>query len=102
MCDTEWKRNLLERMGPDVDPAAAHDVVRRVAIYRDRWGLGDSPLPLGPVPASFEWEQQEQHACLGRAIGQVAHPPATQRQDPAWADAPVNLEDRLINVGWQL
>jgi conjugative relaxase-like TrwC/TraI family protein len=102
MCDTEWKRNLLERMGPDVDPAAAHDVVCRVAIHRDRWGLGDSPLPLGPVPWSFEWEQQEQHACLGRVIGEVAHPPATQRQDQAWADAPVNLEDRLINVGWQL
>jgi conjugative relaxase-like TrwC/TraI family protein len=102
MCDTEWKRSLLERMGPDVDPAAAHDVVCRVAIHRDRWGLGDSPLPLGPVPSSFEWEQQEQHACLGRVIGEVAHPPATQRQDQAWADASLNLEDRLINVGWQL
>ncbi|MDQ0618082.1 MobF family relaxase [Arthrobacter globiformis] len=102
MCDTEWKRNLLQCLGPDVDPAAAHEVVCRVAIHRDRWGFGDSLLALGPVPASFEWEQQEQRACLSRAIGQVGHPPTTQRQDPAWADAPVNLEDRLINVGWQL
>jgi hypothetical protein len=102
VCDTEWKRNILERMGPEVDPAAAHDVVCRVAMHRDRWGLGDSPLPLGPVPSSFEWEQQEQHVCLGRIIDQGAHPPATQRQDRAWADAPPNLEDRLINVGWQL
>ena len=102
MGDAEWKRNLLERMGLDAGPEAVHDLVRRAAIYRDRWGLGDSVLPLGPVPSSIEWEQHEQHARLGRVFGQAAHAPAAQRQDEAWADAPVNLEDRLINVGWQL
>lgn len=102
MCNTEWKRNLLERLGPAVDPAAAHDVLCRVAIYRDRWSLGDSPLPLGPAPASFEWEQAEQQARLGCLIKQVAHASATEHQAPALVGGAANLEDRLINVGWQL
>jgi hypothetical protein len=102
MCDTDWKRNLLERVGRNLDPEAAHDVIRRVALYRDRWCLGDSPLPLGPVPATHEWERREQHAYIGLVIDQADHPPASQSHDPAWAGDAVTLEDRLTNVGWQL
>jgi hypothetical protein len=102
MCDTEWKRNLLESMGPNVDPEAAHDAIRRAAIFRDRWGLGNSPLPLGPGPASFEWEQAEQYARIGRLIDEAAHPAAKRSEILAGVGEPVILEDRLINVGWQL
>jgi conjugative relaxase-like TrwC/TraI family protein len=102
MCDSEWKRSLLERLGPNVDPEAAQDVVRRVAAYRERWDISESPLPLGPVPAAYEWEQTERHAGISLLIERVAHPTASQSEGPAWVGESVNLEDRLINVGWQL
>jgi hypothetical protein len=47
MCDTEWKRNLLERMGPEWTRSGTRRSFAGSRIYRDRWGLGDSPLPLG-------------------------------------------------------
>ncbi|MET3922417.1 AAA family ATPase [Arthrobacter sp. UYEF20] len=55
MQDTEWKRNLLDALGPATRPEDATSLIRRVAIYRDRWGIDDSTLPLGPLPASYEW-----------------------------------------------
>jgi hypothetical protein len=55
MADTEWKQNLLESLDPDVHPDDAARVIRLAAIYRDRWGIEDSPVPLGPVPAEYEW-----------------------------------------------
>lgn len=100
--DAEWKRNLIESLGADVQPVDANDLVGRAAIFRDRWGVDDSPLPLGPVPAAYEWEQKEQRAHIDRLIGQAALPPAGQPQGQAWVEGPVAQADRLINVGWQL
>ncbi|UKA55167.1 relaxase domain-containing protein [Arthrobacter sp. FW305-BF8] len=101
-CDTEWKRNLVESLGSDVQPEESHDVVRRVAIYRDRWGVDDSPLPLGPVPAAYEWEQREQRAGIDHVIGPVARPPAVQPQRQVGIGERVTQAESLINVGWQL
>jgi conjugative relaxase-like TrwC/TraI family protein len=100
--DAAWKRNLVESLDPDVRSDDAHDVVRRVAIYRDRWGVEDSPLPLGPVPAAYEWEQREQRSGIDQLIGQLALPLAGQAQGYGWVGEPVAQADSLINVGWQL
>ncbi|MFE4837383.1 MobF family relaxase [Arthrobacter sp. NPDC056691] len=102
MHDPGWKRNLVESLGPDIRSEDAHDIVRRVAIFRDRWGVGDSPLPLGPVPAPYEWEQREQRAGIDQLIGQLALPLTGQPQGNCWVGEPVTQADSLINVGWQL
>jgi hypothetical protein len=102
MGDAEWKRNLLEALGPFVTQEETTSVLRRVAIYRDRWGIDDSPLPLGPVPDPHKWEQQEQRTTIDRLVDQAALSAATSPQAPTWTNDPAAFEDRLINVGWQL
>ncbi|MBP1235221.1 conjugative relaxase-like TrwC/TraI family protein [Arthrobacter sp. PvP102] len=102
MSDAEWKRNLLEALGPFVTPEEATGVLRRTAIYRDRWGIDESPLPLGPVPAAYEWEQQEQRAYIDRLVERAGVSSPNPVDAPTWAEDPVTWEDRLINVGWQL
>lgn len=100
--DSDWKRNLLDGLGPNVAPDDATNAIRRVAIYRDRWGIDDSPLPLGPVPDPHQWEQQEQRTTIDRLINQAALSSASRPQAPTWTNDPAGFEDRLINVGWQL
>ncbi|WLQ05680.1 MobF family relaxase [Arthrobacter oryzae] len=100
--DAEWKRNLLEALGPFVTTEEATSVLRRIAIYRDRWGVGDSPLPLGPVPAADEWEQREQLVNIDRLVEHAGVASPSPVDSPRWTDDPKTWEDRLINVGWQL
>lgn len=102
MRDTEWKRTLLGTLGSNALPEHAANVLRRVAIHRDRWGIDDSPLPLGPVPDSYDWEQQEQRARIARLVDQAALSSAGYRQASKLLDDPIMWEDRLINVGWQI
>ncbi|RAM37716.1 MobF family relaxase [Arthrobacter globiformis] len=100
--DAVWKRNLVDSLDPDTRSDHAHDVVGRVAIFRDRWGIEDSPLPLGPVPAAYEWEQREQRAAIDQLIGRLALPLTGRPQGHGWVGEPVTQADSLINVGWQL
>ena len=102
MGDSEWKQALLETLGPNALPSQATDVIRQVAIHRDRWGIDDSPLPLGPVPDSYDWEQQEQRARITRLVDQSALSSPSYRQASTLLDDPTTWEDRLINVGWQI
>ena len=102
MRDTEWKRALLETLGPNTLPEHATDVIGQVAIHRDRWGIDDSPLPLGPVPDSYGWEQQEHRARITRLVDQSALASPSYRQASKLRDDPISWEDRLINVGWQI
>ncbi|MET4144831.1 MobF family relaxase [Arthrobacter sp. UYCo732] len=102
MNEAEWKRNLLERMGPMVTPEVATNVLHQLAIYRDRWGIDDSALPLGPVPAAYEWEQMEQHANIDRFVDQAATSSPSPLEAPTWTDGPATWEESLTNVGWQL
>lgn len=100
--DAEWKHNLFEALGPFVTQEGATSVVRRIAIFRDRWGIDDSPLPLGPVPAAYDWEQKEQRVNIDRLVEQAGVSSLSPVDSPRWTDGPQKWEDRLINVGWQL
>ncbi|MET3161872.1 UNVERIFIED_ORG: conjugative relaxase-like TrwC/TraI family protein [Arthrobacter sp. UYEF10] len=102
MQDAEWKRNLLVSLGPNALPEDATRVIRQVALYRERWGIDDSPLPLGPVPASHVWEQLEERASIDRLVDQAAVSPTSRPQTPEWTNNLNASEERLINVGWQL
>jgi hypothetical protein len=102
MHDPEWKRNLLEALPPNIGADDKSSVVGGVAVYRDRWGINDSPLPLGPVPAEYEWERKSQTVSVQRLIDGARRTAATSPQPGMWIDEPPTREASLMNVGWQL
>ncbi|WP_159619115.1 MobF family relaxase [Arthrobacter zhaoguopingii] len=102
MGDTKWKQALIEALGPDTLPAHATNVIRQIAIHRDRWGIDDFPLPLGPLPESYDWEQQEQRARITRLLHQTAPSSASYHQTSKSLHNPIEGKARLINVGWQI
>ncbi|MFJ4208085.1 MobF family relaxase [Paenarthrobacter sp. NPDC089675] len=72
--EPEWKTALAAELGVQVDSYAIGALVREVALYRDRWGIHDSPLPFGASPADWEWEQRSQWEHLQRAVPRAARP----------------------------
>jgi conjugative relaxase-like TrwC/TraI family protein len=103
MQETDWKRDLLQSLGREVRPEETRRLVRAVALFRDRWGVEDSPLALGPMPQDFEWEQKSQRSSIERLIARAALPSAAVPQQlGAWMEEPRQREASLINVGWQL
>ncbi|MDQ0241279.1 MobF family relaxase [Arthrobacter bambusae] len=99
--DPEWKRNLLEILRVAGVDDILH-VVGSVAVYRDRWGIENSPLPLGPVPAEYEWERKSQYETIRGFIDHAASRSVGQQHSALWVEDSVSREARLINVGWQL
>ena len=102
MHEPEWKRSLLETLGPDVQPDEATCAIEHVAIFRDRWGIDDSSLPLGPSPADYEWEQQSQRINIQGLLDGIALPSLPHGLPDTWNVASLSPEESLINVGWQL
>ncbi|MGO4857656.1 MobF family relaxase [Arthrobacter sp. 2MCAF14] len=99
MHDTEWKRNLLQNLSSQDDIPS---VIGRVAIYRDRWGIDDSPVPLGPVPGEYEWERASQYETIQRLISRTVSQAVWRQQAGIWGADSVYREADLMNVGWQL
>lgn len=95
--DREWKRNLLQIC---VDETLS--VICRVAAYRDRWGIDSSPLPMGPVPADYEWERKSQYENIRRSLDQTRFGSVGHHQSGPWVEESASRGASLINVGWQL
>ncbi|MEW1808360.1 MobF family relaxase [Pseudarthrobacter sp. NPDC080039] len=103
MLETDWKHNLLESLPPLVPSEDVLEVLRGVAIFRDRWGIGDSPLPLGPVPADYEWAQQKERAGLEQAIDEVArYRPPEDLATTNWVNNGPHTQGSPTADGWQL
>ncbi|MFJ6377987.1 MobF family relaxase [Pseudarthrobacter oxydans] len=98
--DPEWKRALLEAAG-DSTSAETWQLVRDVAVFRDRWALPDSPLPLGPSPADYEWEQRGQRERINAAINN-ARRRGTAQLDDSPVDSALSQQVVLTSAGWQL
>ncbi|MBT8163712.1 MULTISPECIES: MobF family relaxase [Arthrobacter] len=99
--DTEWKRNLLGFLPPNTTTEDTARLIARVAVYRDRWDIHDSPLPLGPAPADFEWERTSQYEHIERAIDQITARPARQ-QPGQWLEDSISRQANPNTVGWRL
>ncbi|MGM7775846.1 MobF family relaxase [Arthrobacter sp. KNU-44] len=100
--DTEWKRRLVEALPPNVTATDTARLVVRVAIYRDRWGVDDSPLPLGPAPADHDWEQSSQYEQLKRVADRASSQANRQQRPGQWLEDSVSRQVSPITVGWQL
>jgi conjugative relaxase-like TrwC/TraI family protein len=97
--EPSWTVALFQKLGSNPNPLEAAIVIREVAVYRDRWNVGSSPLPLGPAPSEYEWEQRSQWDVLHRSLASVARLDAVALDTSA-----INTQEPsgLINAGWQL
>ncbi|MHC6219410.1 MobF family relaxase [Arthrobacter sp. MMS24-S77] len=100
--DTEWKRKLVQTLPPNVTATDTARLVARVAIYRDRWGIDDSALPLGPAPADHDWEQSSQYEHLKRVADRASSQANRQQQPGKWLEDSISRQISPISVGWQL
>ncbi|MFX1820944.1 MobF family relaxase [Pseudarthrobacter sp. CC4] len=98
--DPEWKRALLEAVGNSTS-GETWQLVRDVAVFRDRWALPDSPLPLGPSPADYKCEQRAQRERIDAAINSARRGATAQLNDSPVHSA-VSQQVVLTSAGWQL
>ena len=96
--DLEWKRVLAASFGS----GASGQLFRDVALFRDRWGISDSPLPLGAPPADYEWEQRGQRQKLQEAIDGVRGRQMSPQLVTSAVNSPLSQQVVLTSAGWQL
>ena len=97
--DLEWKSSLIDSLGSG---GSSGQLIRDVALFRDRWGISDSPLPLGAPPCDHEWEQRGHRERLQDAIdaaksGLGTLPPSSTAENLTHSQQVV-----LTSAGWQL
>lgn len=101
--ESDWKRDLLQSLGREIDPEEMNSLIRTVAIFRDRWGIGHSPLALGPLPPDYEWEQRLQRTEIDRLISNASLPLSVAPETIRTWQKSVDISDSsLSNVGLQL
>ena len=98
--EPSWTPPLMEMLSPNADPLEASRIIREVAVYRDRWNVGDSPLPLGPAPSEYDWEQRSQWGAIQQAIRNAASF-APAELIPSIVKA-TGVDQTLTTAGWQL
>ena len=96
--DPEWKRVLAVSLGS----GASGQLIRDVALFRDRWGISDSPLPLGATPADYEWEQRDQREKLQVMIDGARNCPIAPQRETSSLNMPLSQQVVLTRAGWQL
>lgn len=97
--DFEWKDSLIDSLGRG---EGSGQLVRDIALFRDRWGISDSPLPLGAPPSDHEWEQRGHRERLQDAMDAAKNdlntlPPSSSSENMAHSQQVV-----LTSAGWQL
>ncbi|WP_181037200.1 MobF family relaxase [Arthrobacter sp. 4R501] len=96
--DLEWRHVLTASIGC----SESGQLIRDVALFRDRWGISDSSLPLGPTPADYEWEQQLQRERLQEAIDGAGTRPMAPEPGTTSMNLPASQQVVLTSAGWQL
>ncbi len=99
MQDAPWKDELTAAISTKADFGG---LVREVALFRDRWGIYDSHLPLGAPPADYEWEQLQQREEIREAIesaGSCRAHPHTEMSPP---EVHRLQQVVLTSSGWQI
>ena len=97
--EPEWKSCLMSLLGSS---AASGELIREIAVYRDRWGVTQPDLPLGPKPADYEWEQQSQWESLQVAIDGARGISVPAQPAPRDFESPLSGHALLTTAGWQL
>ncbi len=94
-----WVHELEKTLGATIKPERWSVAVSEVAIFRDRWEITTSSDPLGPVPASYDWEQSEQREHLQQRIQSLREGPSNSLVEGTPSlPAPI-VHQPLIHVG---
>ena len=101
MLEPEWTRELQRSVGQGVGLQEMNNLIRAVAVFRDRWAIRNSDLALGPTPTDYEWEHKQQRTEIERLISQTSLPPSVDQQQIG-ALLPDTRDVGLTNAGWQL
>lgn len=98
--DPEWKTALIEELGRATEGYELATLIREVAVYRDRWGISDSSIPLGIAPADWEWQQHTQWQQLLDSAVSAHHGLALS--STATSSLWIPTQQSLTSSGWQL
>ncbi len=94
-----WTRLLAGSLPDGIPTIDRNTLVEHIAIYRDRWLIGEDPEPLGPPPASYEWERSNNRRQLEAELAHMQNHAAGGNE----ADAvKVLATAALTNVGWEI
>ncbi|MEQ7739859.1 hypothetical protein, partial [Escherichia coli] len=97
--EPEWKSYLDSLVGSGTASGA---LIREIAVFRDRWGVSQPDLPLGPKPADYEWEQQSQWESLQVAIDGIRGISVPTQSAPSHVEFSLDGHALLTSAGWQL
>ncbi|UUL75707.1 hypothetical protein NG819_16235 [Pseudarthrobacter sp. Fe7] len=97
--DAPWKDELTAAVGAT---ESLGGLIRDVAMFRDRWGIYDSHLPLGAPPADYEWEQLQQREEIQEAIESAGSCQADPHTEMSPSDVHGLQQVVLTSFGWQI
>lgn len=97
--EPEWKNCLDSLVGSG---GASGELIREIAVYRDRWGVSQPDPPLGPKPADYEWEQLSQWESLQVAIDGIRGISVPTQSAPSHVEFSLDGHALLTSAGWQL
>ncbi|MCY0903630.1 MobF family relaxase [Arthrobacter sp. H14-L1] len=94
-----WTRRLTDSLPDGSTAIDRNTLVERIAIYRDRWLIGEDPEPLGPPPANYEWERSNDRRQLETELARMQNTAAASN---GAATVKVPVSPALTNVGWEI
>ncbi|MHC6592773.1 MobF family relaxase [Arthrobacter sp. C152] len=97
--DAPWKDELTAAVGAT---ESSGGLIRDVALFRDRWGIYDSHLPLGAPTADYEWEQLGQRQRLHEAIESARSSQAAPQPEISTTEMHRSQHVVLTSSGWQI
>ncbi|NVM98519.1 MobF family relaxase [Arthrobacter sp. SDTb3-6] len=94
-----WVQQVTATLPESTPTAERNHLVESIAVYRDRWLIGDAQDPLGPPPADYEWDRGRDRQKLEAQITllQNGTPDGDGPTTPT-----VSIETGLTNVGWEI
>lgn len=94
-----WARRVDDSLPDSTNTMDRNALLEQIAIYRDRWLIGDDPEPLGPPTADYEWERSNDRRQLEAELARLQSAAATSNGASA-VKVPVGAA--LTNVGWKI
>lgn len=98
-CADAWIRRVAGSLPDGTAASDRNGLIERIAIYRDRWLIGDDPEPLGPPTADYEWERANDRRLLETELARLQNTAAASNGASA-VKVPVGVT--LTNVGWEI
>ncbi|ALO68182.1 hypothetical protein AS189_18860 [Arthrobacter alpinus] len=94
-----WTQRVDGRLPSGIKAMDRSALLEQIAIYRDRWQIGDDPDPLGHPTADYEWERANDRRQLEAELSRLQSTVASCNRTTA---VKVPAAVPLTNVGWEI